>query len=88
MVDKGFLIDNLCALHNIKIYRPPFLRSQKQLSKEDAEKNTKIAAARIHIERSNQRIKLFKIIGTKLQWTLLPYVEDIFIIACAVTNLS
>lgn len=88
MVDKGFLIDSICAEHNIKLYRPPFLRSKKQLDENESQYNTKIAAARVHIERTNQRIKIFKVLSGKLPWGLVHCVEDIFIIACAVTNLS
>lgn len=31
MVDKGFLIDSICAEHNIKIIRPHFLRKKKTI---------------------------------------------------------
>lgn len=88
MVDKGFLIDNICFEHNIKLYRPPFLRSKKQLDQNESHYNTKIAAARVHIERTNQRIKIFNVLSGKLPWGLVHCVNDIFIIACAVTNLS
>lgn len=36
MADKGFLIDNLCAQRQIKLYRPPFLKGKTQLSKDEA----------------------------------------------------
>ncbi|KAK4879519.1 hypothetical protein RN001_007665 [Aquatica leii] len=88
MVDKGFLIDDLCALHGIKLYRPPFLKQKKQLSSEEAQRNAEIAAARVHIERSNQRLKIFKILNGRLQKSLVPHVENIFTVICAVTNLS
>lgn len=87
MVDKGFRIDELCQLNQIDLIRPPFLK-QKQLSAEEAILNAKIASARVHIERSNQRIKIFKILSGKLNWTLVPLIEDIFIIISAITNLS
>ncbi|XP_072389457.1 uncharacterized protein [Diabrotica undecimpunctata] len=88
MVDKGFLIDELCSFHNVKLYRPPFLEKRKQLSREEAIQNSDIAAARVHIERTNQRIKLFKILSNKLHTNFIPYIQNIFIIICAVTNLS
>ncbi|XP_045461665.1 uncharacterized protein LOC123671718 [Harmonia axyridis] len=77
-----------CHQFKIKLIRPPFSKDKKQLSTEEALLNAKIAAARVHIERVNQRIKIFKILGGKLQWSLVKKVEDIFTIACAVTNLS
>lgn len=88
MLDKGFLIEDICAIYKIKLIRPPFLAKKKQLSMEEAQLNREIAAARVHIERSNQRIKIFKILSNKLQWNLVPYVEHIFIVACGITNLS
>lgn len=36
MVDKGFLIDNICTRNKIKIYRSPFLRGANQLNENDA----------------------------------------------------
>lgn len=88
MVDKGFLIDDICLTHNVKMYRPPFLRGKKQLDEGEVELNSQIAAARVHIERVNQRLKIFKILSGKLTWNLVPYIDDIFLIISAVTNLS
>lgn len=64
------------------------MRNQVQLSAEEAIQNTKIAAARVHIERCNKRIKIFKIFGGRLKWNLVQHINDIFLIACAITNLS
>lgn len=88
MVDKGFLIDEMCAMHKIKLIRPNFLRNKKQRSAEEAHLNQEIASARIHIERSNQRLKIFKIISGKLQWALVAKIDEIFTIICGITNLS
>lgn len=88
MVDKGFLIDNLCAMYKINLIRPPFLRNKKQLTVEEAICNKEIAAARVHIERSNQRLKIFNIISGKLQWSLVSKIDEIFTIICGITNLS
>lgn len=70
-----FLIDDVCVQKGIKLVRP-FVRKQKQLSTEDAELNASIARARVHIERSNQKL------------TSVPNMEQIFLILCAVVNLS
>ncbi|XP_028146882.2 uncharacterized protein LOC114340340 [Diabrotica virgifera virgifera] len=88
MVDKGFLIDDICNQFKIELIRPPFLKNKKQFSTDEALLNAKIAAARVHIERVKQRIKIFKILGCKLQWSLVKNIKDIFTIACAITNLS
>lgn len=63
MVDQGFLIDELCEINRWKCIRPPFLKEKKQFTKAESILTSKIAAARVHVERSNQRIKSFKIVG-------------------------
>lgn len=88
MVDKGFFIDDICERFKIKLTRPPFLQNQKQLSTEQSLVNSKIAAARVHIERVNQRIKIFKILSNNLHWSLVKKAKDIFVIACGIINLS
>lgn len=88
MVDKGFLIDDICAIYKIKLIRPPFLKQKNQLSAEEAFINQQIASARVHIERSNQRLKIFKIISGKIQWSLVPIIDELFVIICGITNLS
>ncbi|OXU21945.1 hypothetical protein TSAR_015538 [Trichomalopsis sarcophagae] len=55
MTDKGFLIDEICLLNDIKLIRPPFLKNKQQFSREEALLNASIAKTRVHIERSNQR---------------------------------
>ncbi|XP_031327381.1 uncharacterized protein LOC116181933 [Photinus pyralis] len=88
MVDKGFLIEDICKMYEIKLYRPPFLRGKAQFDEGEAMFTKEIASARVHIERTNQRLKIFKILGGKLQWNLVHYIDDIIIIICAITNLS
>ncbi|CAN7940074.1 unnamed protein product [Ixodes hexagonus] len=60
VVDKGFLIEDVCEQCLVEVIRPPFLRQKKQLSKVEALQTKKIAAARAHVERAIQRIKIFK----------------------------
>lgn len=88
MVDKGFLINDICTLYGIKLIRPPYLKNKAQFSKEEAENTRYIAKARVHVERANQRIKLFKIFAGKMDWSLLPVVHDSFFVVCALVNLS
>ncbi|KAI4485063.1 hypothetical protein M0802_012804 [Mischocyttarus mexicanus] len=88
MVDRGFLIDEICEKNEWKCIRPPFLKEKKQLSKEKDLLTTKVAKARVHIKRSNQRIKTFKILASVLPSTLVPLLEDIFIVVCGTINMS
>lgn len=88
MVDKGFLIDEACAKNGWKLIRPPFLQAKKQFNKAESMLTSRIAKARVHVERSNQRIKTFKIVGTRMPGELLPILEDIFKVICATINMS
>lgn len=47
-----------------------------------------IAAARVHVERTIQRLKMFKILKYKIPWTLIPYIKKISIIVAGITNLK
>lgn len=88
MVDKGFFIESECNNHNIKLIRPPFLKKQQQLTKKEAEENANIAASRVHVERCIQRIRIFKIMTQRVEWNILPYIDDIASIVSAVVNLN
>lgn len=88
MVDRGFLVDEICDRNRVKVIRPPFLHDKKQFTKQEALLTAEIARARVHVERANQRIKVFKVLGEITPGCLTPILEDIFIVACAVVNLS
>lgn len=85
MVDRSFLIDEIFPENGIKLIRPPFMRNRKQMSLQEVEQNIFIARARVHIKRVNQRIK---ILSNVLPWNLVPKIEEIMIICCAIVNLS
>lgn len=88
MVDRGFTIDNLCNEKGILLIRPPFLKGKKQLSRDEALETKSIASARVHIERINQRIKVFKIFQNKFSWGHARLAKDIMIILCGIWNLG
>lgn len=88
MVDRGFLIEKICEFHKLRMIRPPFLKKKQQFTKSEAVITADIAKARVHIERSNQRIKNFKILSDTLPSNLIPMIDDISIIICGSVNLS
>ncbi|XP_008183318.1 uncharacterized protein LOC103309511 [Acyrthosiphon pisum] len=88
MVDKGFLIEQECVDSGVKLFRPPFLGKNKQLSTKDGIENAEIARARVHIERAIQRIKIFKILQQKVPWSYLPIIDKITTVICGVVNIS
>ena len=88
MVDRGFLIDEICSSYNVQCIRPPFMKNKTQLSKSESRLTQGIARARVHIERSNQRIKTFDVLGGIMPRNLVPFATEIFTIICATVNLS
>jgi hypothetical protein len=88
MVDKGFLIDTSCEEHGITLVRPPFLKNKTQFTENEALNNVSVARARVHVERVNQRIKVFKILNNTLPSGLIQIIDDIVIVICAIVNLA
>ena len=88
MADKGFFIDEALKQNNSKLFRPPFLRGQKQLTEIQCEENKGIASARVHVERAIQRIRIFKIFNNTCEKNMVGVMDELMFIACAITNLS
>ncbi|KAJ8682637.1 hypothetical protein QAD02_018429 [Eretmocerus hayati] len=89
LVDKGFHIDETCHKNGWNLIRPPFKKKgKKQFTATECVSSCKIASARVHVERSNQRIKTFTILGAKYPVALVSILPDIFNVVCATINLS
>lgn len=88
MVDKGFSIEEECAFNRIKLYIPPKLSKNNQLSVEDVTSTVKIASARVHVERAIQRMKLYQILKSKISSNTAPYMNEICKVICGIVNLS
>jgi len=88
MADKGFLIEEECSRAGVKLFRPPFLKKNKQLSFEDGIMNTDIARARVHIERAIQRLKIFHVLKNNMPWKCLSKIDKIVYIIQGVPQIS
>lgn len=66
---------------------PPFLGKESQFSEADALKTADIARARVHVERAIQRVKIFKMFSGTILWEMLPHIDQLFTVACGMTNL-
>ncbi|XP_034250714.1 uncharacterized protein LOC117651080 [Thrips palmi] len=88
MVDKGFKIDKVVEERNIKMHRPPFVRKKMPLTEQAANFNVAVAVARVHVERVIQRMKLFRILSDKIPWYVVPDIDAIFTVVCALVNVS
>lgn len=58
MADKGFFIEAECVK---KLIRPPFLQKKLRFNENDRSTIKSIAGTRIHVQRTIQRITVFKI---------------------------
>jgi hypothetical protein len=82
-------IDTECGKANVKLIRPPFLRKKNSCQKKRQPKwEICIARARVHVERSMQRIKQFRVRRNAVPWKLLAEIKNIVIVVVALTNLS
>ncbi|XP_051167800.1 uncharacterized protein LOC127285705 [Leptopilina boulardi] len=88
MADKGFTVEELCKKKDVSLLTPFFLRNKKQFSETEANVNRDIAKARVHVERANQRLKTFAILGDILPVCMISKIEEIFNIICGIVNLS
>lgn len=88
MTDKGFQVEDVCARQGVELLIPPFLRNKKQLSADEAIYNRFIAAARVHVERMNQRIRDFAILQTSIPWNLFHHTDEIVNVCAGLANLG
>lgn len=86
MVDKGFMIGDELSKQGVEMIRPAFMF--QELSKEEVQRNTQIACARVHVERRIARLKIFRILSQRIHWSVLPYIDDVITVICGLSNLS
>ena len=88
-MDRGFLIDDLLAKKGATAVRPAFLKGKSNLDIIDEQKGKIIAAARVHVERYNQRIKNWKFIGGKeIPQYNFPCISQAVFVICHLANLT
>jgi len=86
MADKGFTIQDDLAAVGASLVMSEFLQGKKQFTKEEAEKNKKVACLRVHVERCMERIKNWHILDRKMSVTSASIASDIFTTISALTN--
>jgi hypothetical protein len=88
MADKGFLIEDELNMRDCKLLIPPGRRGAIQMSRKDVITTKKVANLRIHVERAIGRLKQFRVIKNCVRLADIRLLDDIFIIACAISNMS
>jgi hypothetical protein len=66
MADRGIMVQDLFAPHNIQVNTPTMLKGKSQLEAQDVVKDRRIASKRIHVERIIGLAKTFKILKKEL----------------------
>lgn len=84
LADKGFTIHNQLP-QGVLLNIPPFLRNKTVFTNEEARLCQKIARARIHVERANERIKNFKILDN-ISSKYRSITTEIFQLCCILIN--
>ena len=86
MADRGFTIE-----HNLKELKvdsniPSFLGGRAQLTAAEVKESQAIASERIHVERTIQRVKKFKVIRNKMPLTLNGSANQLWTVCCILCN--
>ena len=68
--------------------RPPFLKGKANLDYPDEQRGKIIAAARVHVERFNQRIKNWKFIKDTIPHYNFPLMSQAIYVICHLANLT
>ena len=86
LADRGFTVQDLLNPLQAKLMIPSFLKGRKNLSAAEELSTRKIAKARIHIERFNQRLKSFRLLGKTIPLTLAAIATQMVVVACGLVN--
>ena len=86
LVDKGFTIQHLLLSKQSTIFIPPFLGKREKFTKEEVLLTKRIAKARIHVERYNERLKKFRLIDRVIPLNLKPIASQLVFVAACLVN--
>ena len=85
MADRGFNIRDLLNERKVDLIIPPFLGGRKCLTPQEEALTKDIAKHRIHVERSIERIKKYRLLHKVIPLSLQPVITQIvFIVGCLV----
>lgn len=85
MADKGFQIKDLLPL-GVKLNIPPFLGGDSEMSAEDVIRTQQIASVRIHVERTINKTKNFRIWEGVLPLSLFGVVNQMWSVCAFLCN--
>lgn len=91
LADRGFKhIASIVESKGCKLIRPPSVKTGTVSDKADVMDTKRIAAVRIHVERSIGRLRSYKMLAPHacVNVKMLPVFDDIVYVACGLVNLQ
>ena len=88
LADRGFNIEDLVIKMGAKLVIPPFLNGRSRFTPKELSDSRVITRARIHVERFNQRLKLFKYISDKIPQARFPLINQAVYVCCCFVNFT
>ena len=86
LADRGFTVQHLLNHLQAEIKICSFLKGRESLSIPEELETRKIAKARIHVKRFNQRLKQFALVGRKIPLSLSLLATQMVVVACSLVN--
>lgn len=86
MVDRGFTVQDLLNPIQVELKIPSFLKGRGSLTAAEELETRRIAKARIHVERFNERLKKFKLLSRRIPLSLAPLATQLVVVASCLVN--
>lgn len=86
MVDRGFTVQDLLNPIQVELKIPSFLKGRGSLTAAEELETRRIAKARIHVERFNERLKKFKLLSRRIPLSLAPLATQLVVVAACLVN--
>ena len=86
LVDKGFKVQHLLLVQKGKVFIPPFLGKRDEFTEEETIETKRIAKARIHVERFNERLKNFRLVSNTIPSSLSYIISQLVYVASCLVN--
>ena len=86
LVDKGFTVQHLLLAKQATIEIPAFIGKRDKFTKEEILATKRIAKARIHVERFNERLKKFRLLDRTIPLNLSHVASQLVYVASCLVN--
>ena len=88
LADRGFNVDDHVRAKGAFLVTPSYMRGRDYLPLDESRLSRIVARARIHIERFNQRFKIFEFVQGVIPRIHFPMISQIVYVCCMLGNFS